>query len=52
MYGVERHAEIKVVEKHETERTWKKFQAAVESQRTGAAAFSSAGGIEDQRGIF
>ncbi|KAL4812304.1 hypothetical protein BDW67DRAFT_188818 [Aspergillus spinulosporus] len=43
---------IKVIEKHETERTWKKLQAAVESQRTGATALSSAGGIEDQRGYF
>ncbi|KAL4749448.1 hypothetical protein BDW72DRAFT_194795 [Aspergillus terricola var. indicus] len=43
---------IIAVEKHETERTWKKLQTTVESQRTGAAAFSSAGGIEDQHGHF
>ncbi|KAL3433338.1 hypothetical protein BDV09DRAFT_196819 [Aspergillus tetrazonus] len=43
---------IKVVEKHETERTWRKLQAAVVSQRTGTTTFSSAGGIEDQNGYF
>jgi hypothetical protein len=43
---------IKIVEKHETGRTLKKLQAAVVSQRTGATAFSSAGGIEDQKGYF
>ncbi|KAL4739035.1 hypothetical protein BDV11DRAFT_170416 [Aspergillus similis] len=43
---------IKAVEKHETERTWKRLQTAVESLRTGAVVFFSASGIENQRGYF
>ncbi|KAL4995602.1 hypothetical protein BDV10DRAFT_128177 [Aspergillus recurvatus] len=43
---------IKVVEKHETEETWEKLQMTMGSQGAGAMAFSSASGIEDQRGCF
>ncbi|KAL6231871.1 hypothetical protein BDW75DRAFT_247605 [Aspergillus navahoensis] len=43
---------IKVVEKHETEGIWRKLQTTLESQGAGPLVFSSASGIEDQRGYF
>ncbi|KAL4984128.1 hypothetical protein BDW68DRAFT_180967 [Aspergillus falconensis] len=43
---------IKVVEKHETEGSWRKLQVALETQVGRALVFSSASGIEDQRGYF